>query len=183
MLVTFGGVLQNSTGDKLGIYSMKFKHDWAVIAPAAGAVEGGQQREVTLTADLDGFRTATHTLSLFFSSDVLATTFEVPVTINVTGSSAEPRVEPIPSEYALRQNYPNPFNPSTTITYDLRSAGHTTLVVYDVTGREVAALVDGVQQSGVHSVRFDGAGLASGVYFYRLQSGDFTRTAKMVLLK
>ena len=86
--------------------------------------------------------------------------------------------------YALHQNYPNPFNPTTSISYDLVEAGHVSLKVFDVTGREVATLINGPQISGAHHVEFKAENLPSGLYFYRLTaSSGFTATRKMLLLK
>jgi len=95
----------------------------------------------------------------------------------------EPVTTQVPTSYDLAQNYPNPFNPSTIIRYQLPTAGRVTLKVYDMAGREVATLVNGQQQAGSYEARFDAAGLSSGVYFYQLRSGEFTRTNKMVLVK
>jgi choice-of-anchor B domain-containing protein len=89
----------------------------------------------------------------------------------------------VPLRYSLGQNYPNPFNPSTTIRYEMQDAGFASLKVYDVLGREVAELVNEVQTAGPHQVSFGGAGLASGVYFYRLAAGGFTVTRRMLLAK
>ncbi len=112
-----------------------------------------------------------------------------------------------PTQYLLEQNYPNPFNPTTTIQYSIggvvalsgahfsgdfpeRSRGvegraytYVRLVVYDVLGREVGVLVNGVQPAGNYTVRFDGSALASGMYLYRLNAGSFTETRRMMLLK
>jgi protocatechuate 3,4-dioxygenase beta subunit len=88
-----------------------------------------------------------------------------------------------PVEFTLAQNYPNPFNPSTMISYQLPTAGHVDLRVYDILGREVAVLVNGVQTSGTHSVTFNASSLASGVYMYRLTTGSMTATKKMLLMK
>ncbi len=88
-----------------------------------------------------------------------------------------------PGSFLLEQNYPNPFNPSTVIGYQLSAVSHVTLKVYDVLGREVATLVDEVQKMGSYEVEFDGSRLPSGVYFYRLQAGTYSRTKKLVLLK
>lgn len=85
--------------------------------------------------------------------------------------------------YRLLQNYPNPFNPTTAISYQLSTIGRVTLRVYDVLGRRVATLVDGKQEPGNYSVTFNGSGLASGVYFYRLTAGIYTSTNKFVLMK
>jgi hypothetical protein len=89
----------------------------------------------------------------------------------------------IPNDFGLRQNYPNPFNPSTTIRYELPKSSIVRLSVYDILGREVSVLVNGRKDPGVYEVKFDPLGLASGVYFYRLQAGDFTQTKRLLLLR
>ena len=89
----------------------------------------------------------------------------------------------IPEEYALYQNFPNPFNPTTAISYQLPGVSHVKLVVIDMLGREVSVLVNDVRYGGVHELRFDGSTLASGVYFYQLQAGDFVATKRLILLK
>ena len=83
----------------------------------------------------------------------------------------------------LEQNYPNPFNPSTTISYALTTRSHVTLTVFNTLGQQVAARINESQEAGYHDVRFDGSGLASGVYFYRLQAGDFVQAKKFVILR
>lgn len=80
-------------------------------------------------------------------------------------------------------NYPNPFNPTTKIQYALKFANNTKLIVYDVTGKEVANLVNGYQEKGKHEIEFDASKLSSGIYFYSIQSGEFVQTKKMMLLK
>jgi len=89
----------------------------------------------------------------------------------------------IPPSYALEQNYPNPFNPSTTIRYGLSLTSEVTLTVFNTLGQQVALLQNGEQEAGYHEVRFDGSGLSSGVYFYRLRAGDFVQTRKLLLMK
>ena len=86
-------------------------------------------------------------------------------------------------DFKLYQNYPNPFNPSTVISYQLPVSGEVTLKVYDVLGREVASLIDEYRNRGSYDVNFNAAGLTSGVYFYRIKSGDYLETKKMILLK
>ena len=95
----------------------------------------------------------------------------------------EPHHADLPRSIELHQNYPNPFNPVTVIGYQLPESGNVTLEVFDVTGRRVATLVDGPQQSGVHQVSFDATNVASGIYFYSLQAGDQILTQKMTLIK
>ena len=91
--------------------------------------------------------------------------------------------EALPTEFSLEQNYPNPFNPTTTIAYSLPVAGNVSLKVYNVLGAEVVSLVNEQQPAGRYEVVLDASALASGMYFYRLTSGEFTSLRKMVLVK
>jgi hypothetical protein len=90
---------------------------------------------------------------------------------------------PTPSSFALRPNYPNPFNSSTIIAFDLSVASEVSLKVYDISGRETQSLVIGHLSSGEHRVEWNAEGLPSGIYFARLQAGEFTQTQKLVLMK
>jgi hypothetical protein len=89
----------------------------------------------------------------------------------------------IVKNYSLSQNYPNPFNPTTNISYELPSAGYVSLKVFDMNGKEVASLVNQNQIQGSYSVKFNGAGLSSGIYFYKISTGDFVAVKKMILIK
>jgi len=89
----------------------------------------------------------------------------------------------IPSSFELHQNYPNPFNPITMISFHLPIAGRVSLKVYDMLGREIAALVDEAKSAGKYSVHWDAQRVASGVYFYQLQAGAYSATKKLLLLK
>ncbi len=89
----------------------------------------------------------------------------------------------IPEKYELSQNYPNPFNPVTTIQFQVPSLKFVKLVVYDLLGREVKTLVNEYKQAGSYIVSFDGSKLSSGIYFYRLESGDYVQVRRMVLIK
>ncbi len=89
----------------------------------------------------------------------------------------------VPLTFGLSQNYPNPFNPGTVISWQSPVGSLQSLKVYDVLGREVAALVNEYKQAGTHSVEFNATGLPSGVYFYRLNAGSFSETKKMILLR
>jgi hypothetical protein len=91
--------------------------------------------------------------------------------------------KPIPTTFALSQNYPNPFNPTTTIKYDLPQASHVTIKLYDILGREVSTLVNEKQEASFRQATWNATNFASGVYFYRLQAGDFVGVKKLMLLK
>jgi hypothetical protein len=88
-----------------------------------------------------------------------------------------------PTYYSLSQNYPNPFNPVTTIEYALPENSHVRLTVYNVLGAEIARLVDEEQDAGYRSARFGVSNIPSGIYFYRLEAGNFSDIKKMVVLK
>lgn len=90
---------------------------------------------------------------------------------------------PLPSEFELYQNYPNPFNPATSIQYSVGSKEFVTLKVYDILGREVAALVNEEKPSGTYEVQFDASSLSSGIYFYEMRAGNFSSVQKMILMK
>ena len=89
----------------------------------------------------------------------------------------------IPGNISLAQNYPNPFNPGTTIKYSLSESNRIALKIFDLQGREVQTLVNEYKQPGIHTVEFDGTHLASGVYFYYLQAGDYSVSKRLLLLK
>jgi hypothetical protein len=123
------------------------------------------------------------------------------ITLSGISTTSVPLSSASPTSFALEQNYPNPFNPTTRIAYVIPpGAGggsqvaasenmvpsttyHIRLTIYDLVGREVAALVDGVQAPGRHEVKFDASNLSTGVYLYRLQVGSFAETRRMTLLK
>jgi photosystem II stability/assembly factor-like uncharacterized protein len=98
-------------------------------------------------------------------------------------TDVSPAAKELPRTFLLNQNYPNPFNNGTIISYQLPTQSHVTLKVFDVLGREVATLINKVEEVGYKSVSFDASKLPSGVYFYRIQVGSFVQTNKMLLLK
>lgn len=132
-------------------------------------------------------------LSLSFSHSIFATRYvsvqiwpETTVVIGVTMDRIVKVAEGGSSDalaFELQANYPNPFNPNTTISYRLPTRSHVTLKVFDISGKEIAALVNGVEEPGYKSVRWDAVNMASGVYFYRLQAGDFIASKKLLLLR
>ncbi len=132
--------------------------------------------EVTCRAELfvDGKKT---TLQSKGSVKVLSASSNLKLKL-LSSSASE-----TPTKVALLQNYPNPFNPSTVIRYQLPVSSHITLKIYDVLGREIVTLVDEIQDAGFKSVEFDATTIPSGIYFYRLQVGNFTETKKLLLLR
>ncbi len=100
-----------------------------------------------------------------------------------SGFAADGKLQALPDNFSLSQNFPNPFNPVTSIKFSLPEASDVTVHVYNVLGQRVATVADGFYEPGEYQVEWDGARRASGVYFYRIQAGQFAETKKMLLLK
>jgi photosystem II stability/assembly factor-like uncharacterized protein len=131
----------------------------------------------SLTCDRLGYSPQYKNITLtFYSSDTTNFYLTIFTEVNKTGIE-------IPHEYTLEQCYPNPFNPKTTIKFGIPKASDVKLVIYDILGREVGALIDENMNPGEYKAVWDASSLASGIYFYRLTAGDFTETKRMVLLK
>jgi len=96
--------------------------------------------------------------------------------VEITSSS-------LPADFELGQNYPNPFNPSTNISYQLPKAGYVSLKVYNILGKEVAALVNEYKPAGKYTISYNASALASGIYIYKLSSSNYSSIKKMILMK
>ena len=103
------------------------------------------------------------------------------ITLTLTGIKDENQI--LPGSFELSQNYPNPFNPQTTIQYSLPQKCHVVVKVYNALGEEIAELVNSYEDAGYHKVDFDANRLSSGIYFYRIQAGEFSSLKKMILLR
>jgi hypothetical protein len=101
----------------------------------------------------------------------------------ITGINNQSSVFNNPSDYQLSQNYPNPFNPETKISFSIPATGLVSLKVFDILGKEVASLINEVKTAGAHEVTFNASSLSSGTYFYRIETGNFVKTKKMMVLK
>lgn len=126
---------------------------------------------------LDEFRVYSRPLP----DNEIAATWNITFPAIITGIKNEEIL--FQTEYMLFDNYPNPFNPETIIRYTLRDRGFTTIKIYNALGKEVTQLLGDFQNSGNHSIRFNAAHLSAGVYYYRLESGNFREAKKMVLIK
>lgn len=114
--------------------------------------------------------------TLYNSSKILKTTNGgITYTHNISNE--------IPCKYFLFQNYPNPFNPTTSIKYEISKSGNVLVKVFDILGKEITTLVSEKQSPGIYEVNFDGSTLPSGIYFYKLETDDFSDTKRMILLK
>ncbi|MBE0649530.1 MAG: T9SS type A sorting domain-containing protein [Bacteroidales bacterium] len=135
----------------------------------SGTLQPGNSYQWNVTASDGNLSTVSATWNFFVSSP--------------TNIDDEQIANMIPTEYSLSQNYPNPFNPSTTIRYSVPSRSTVVLKIYDILGGEVSTLVNEEKDAGFYELTIDASGLASGIYFYRLQAGSLNQTKKMILLR
>ncbi|MEQ8523195.1 T9SS type A sorting domain-containing protein [Gracilimonas sp.] len=151
--------------------------EWVAGADVSGGYDQARPRGLDFSPDgtiaYVGAFSATET-----AVDVQKFTTEQVYTSNENNGKSD-----IPEGYTLKQNYPNPFNPTTNIEYSINEAGPVTIKVYDMTGREVATLVNSRMSAGDHTVSFDASNLSSGVYIYMLQTNGVRLTNKMTLIK
>jgi hypothetical protein len=106
-----------------------------------------------------------------------------PDTVNYNTVGISQISSQVPSSFKLEQNYPNPFNPSTVIKFSITKPEFVSLSIYDITGRKVEQLVNAKLEVGTYEYRFDASLLSSGIYFYRLEAGNFVETKKMMFIK
>jgi N-acetylneuraminic acid mutarotase len=138
-----------------------------VLGSYLGSVQvGPQTRKLIVASGYNGSSAVTNT-------QVYTETF-----IGIKPISSE-----VPDNYSLGQNYPNPFNPTTRIKFAIPKAGEVQIVVFDLLGREVSTLVNEFKNPGIYTVDFNASALSSGVYFYKIKSGSYTDTKKMLLVK
>jgi len=105
------------------------------------------------------------------------------LTLRLTPTGIEDTGSELPQDFVLSQNYPNPFNSSTAIRYELPGQSRVNISIYDLLGRKIQTVQDGLQPAGSHEVLFDAGELSSGIYFYKLQAGNYTNTKKMLYIK
>lgn len=179
-------VITNSGTATLVIYSVTTTTGYFVAGRTSFTIPAGSSDTLGVVFQPDSLQTYYDTLRISTNAPTAS------VTVPLVGTGV-PAVsvggdDPAPITFRLEQNYPNPFNPSTSISYALPAEGFVTLRVYNTLGQEVATLVNETQMPGRYSVRFpleatDSRGLPSGIYFYRLQAGEYLSLRKMILLK
>ena len=177
------GVIRSNGQPLEGVNVFAVNNDDVTVGYALSATGGAYLMQglpaggATLVADCEGYDPVQQSISVGATDFALAQDLSLGATTSVAGGSVRPVA------FALGQNYPNPFNPATAITYELSAVSRVRLTVFDILGREVETLVNEVKQPGTYTVAWHAAPYASGVYFYRLQAGQYVNTRKMVLLK
>ena len=185
-IVRLGGFIRNTANVSLAGVSVVATENGEVagigVSDGTGAysIDAIVSGDVTLTADRDGYA------SKIASITIAPSTYSVDnvnVTLSPSGPTSVSPTNEIPSAFGLEQNYPNPFNPSTNIEFRVAAPGLTTFEVYNLLGQKVATLVNEMLTANTYTISFDASRLGSGTYFYKLTSGSFVETKKMVLMK
>ncbi|GEM_PF-6802961 len=154
------------------------------IQPASGSLSPQNAASITISVNAEGVAAGSYRDTLkVVTNDPDQRNILFPMRIEILESTDLKDEKSIPTKFQLSENYPNPFNPSTTIKYALPKAAEVQLTVYNLLGRQVRTLVNGSQKAGYHRVQFDAASLTSGIYFYRIEAGSFSKTRKMLLVK
>lgn len=176
--------IANSGNALLNIDSITISDSRFLLSLNNNSIESYSSQKALLRFNPDSLLNYNALLKVYSNGgikEILLTGFAKANTVNVEDETSTPFV------FTLEQNYPNPFNPSTTIQYGISNRQFVTLKVYDLIGKEIATLVNEFKPAGSYEVEFNSASsiknLASGIYFYRLQAGDFVETKKMTLLK
>ncbi|MDD5088409.1 MAG: carboxypeptidase regulatory-like domain-containing protein [bacterium] len=180
-LLVWGGIMQHPAGDRLGIWELDFNTTWIQVTPMFGSIPGGTSREIELRFDPASLRDDAYGVNLTIQHNAAGNSVVLPVTLTVALPAEQTNPEPL--EYRLDQNYPNPFNAVTTISYALKQSGWTRLQLFNILGQQILFPVNGFQDAGTHIVALDLKNLPSGLYIYRIESGSFHATRKLMLLK
>lgn len=174
-------VLANNGNKSVAISSISISHPAFSLTDTITYLASNSYRIVNIHfSPLTGNPDSSETMTINYSDGTAKQ-----IVVNLAGFIVTSALlqEQVPSTFALHQNYPNPFNPVTKINYQLPMNGHVTLKVYDMLGREVTVLVNDEMGIGEHAVSFDASALPSGMYLYRLTTGNSSIARKMVLQK
>jgi len=178
-------VIQNQGLQTLTVSSISSNKTWLTVAgyPATPfTINSGYFQQVQVNVNWNQAGTAPDQGTITIQSNDPDEP-QVTVTVHINSGTAVAENNAAPVGFTLGQNYPNPFNPATTIDYSLPVRSHVKLSVYNVLGQQVALLVNETRDAGNYNITFDAAGLESGVYLYKLEAGDYSRTEKMLLVK
>ena len=173
-------------GGGVSYYRERVTPQWIEISPMEGFVGVDESQQVLISVNSFGLEEGEYsTVLLLNSNDPETHSMSVPVDLVYVLGIEDKQ---FPNSYSLYPAYPNPFNPITNIGYDIPKKGHVSVLIYDMLGNRVRTLANGIQEASNASIiwngRDDGGELVSaGVYIYQIQSGTFSQTKKMVLLK
>jgi hypothetical protein len=182
--ITLAGLVDGEEGDMLAGWQVDVDLNWASVTPHNFAIEPEDSVEVEVVFTRDGRENGLYEGMIEATHTSIIGRTEIPLAMTIDIVSVDEGVEEaLPGTWALDTPYPNPFNSTARIRFTVPSRERVSLRVYDLLGREVARLHEGVMQAGSHQVSFEANGMASGLYFVRMQGAGFDATRKMLLVK
>jgi hypothetical protein len=158
---------------------------WMYCQPLAGNISPGGEMDVTVTFDASDLSDVSFLADLVIQSndpDNPQTVIPVSLTVEPSAINTD-QLLGIPKEYNLSQNFPNPFNPKTIINYELPITNFVELTIYNLLGQKVITLINEHQNAGYHQIEWEASDFASGIYYYKINAGDFQDVKKMILLR
>lgn len=159
-------------------------NDFVSLDQTSGSIGAGEQATSSFTVDATDLSPGSYQIMLeLLSNDITSPVVEIPLQINVSGSTVNEESIGLPDKLELFQNYPNPFNPTTTIRFGLPQVSEVKLEVYTLLGQRIAVLADGRRTQGWHTLELDGSQWPSGTYIYRLQAGGVSQVRSFTLIK
>jgi len=183
MIWVMAAVFDNSGDDWIGVYELGPNASWIRYDPQTDTLLAGESIKVSLilnTTDLDADNN--YSTNIEFTHNAMVRIDTVLISLRVSWNDLLEDTE-LPLEFGLEQNYPNPFNPTTRIAYTIEEQSTVKLTIHDITGREIATLIDEKQPAGHHFVPFDATHLPNGLYLYRLENKGKLATKKMIVIK
>jgi len=184
VFINLTNVSPNEGGDRVDIWQLYAHIDWMQVEPVEGGLSPDETDELTLTIDATDLQALLYEGELQFTHNALEGEAILPVNLQVTDPRWVKRTEDIlPIEFATTGIYPNPFNASMRITYNLPFRSHVALRIYNLSGRLVAELSEGNQQSGIHTATLDDTNLPSGLYFVQLEASEQVFIRKVMLIR
>ncbi len=176
-------VVDGAGGDVVQVLELEPNTTWLSYSPTEGTVNAGESVPFHVRVESTDKPWDRYWITLRYDFNAVPGWFEIPICMEIVEHSGFSDEIALPLRFSIDQNYPNPFNPSTTIGYSLDRTARVQLRVFDVTGRLVQMLEDGLRMPGTYQVAFDGSKLPNGVYVCELKAGGRTALRKMVLLK
>ncbi len=179
----FIDIANDGARDRIDVWQLDGMTSWMRVEPQAGHVDAGQDQDIDFTIDAADLDVRIYEGLLYFTHNAAGGSFSVPVTLTVTAGGVTGGHDEVPVEFGIAAVYPNPFNSTARLMFTIPGSGHVTLRLYDMLGREVAALVDEDMASGRHDVTVSAEKLATGVYIARLKGMSNSAFIKLVVIK
>ncbi|MDP8238030.1 MAG: C25 family cysteine peptidase [Candidatus Hatepunaea meridiana] len=176
-------VLTSPNGDRVSVYDMGPNTNWVSYSPIIDTVAAGEDVEIEVVFNAAGLDVDVYDLVIRFFHNAAGLETTLPIVLTVDPDAPVESENRLPYQFTLNQNYPNPFNSMTSIAFTLPEASLTKLRVFDITGRQIASLIEDRIEAGYHTIAFEAGALPSGIYLVKLESGGGEALIKVALIR